>query len=316
MPRLLIYNPETDYALASGSPYYTPPRSVVSMRAANALLPQLFARPDDVILVLDDINIPECQVPVYHPDDSVDWSRYEAYPWGWNHQIAHFLHTHCTGLRGIPSTERLDILRNLSHRRNTIPFLRHMEMPDIDIPIEFHSVQEVIDHYDRHPRVFIKAPWSSSGRGVLFTADTNREQTEQWVRGIIRSQGSVMVEKAYHRILDFATEWSVDEGDVRFLGVSVFHTSSRGKYHGNVGGSQAELWDLIPGLTPEIIERQRDSIRQVIGGGYNGPLGIDMLVTDIGTINPCVEINLRNTMGSILIHPDDRSLVAKFPLLF
>ena len=58
------------------------------------------------------------------------------------------------------------------------------------------------------------------------------------------------------------------------------------------------------------------AIQNVLTDGYEGPLGIDMLVTSQGIIHPCVEINLRNTMGSILIHPEDRSLVAKFPMLF
>lgn len=316
MPRLLIYNPESDYALASGSPYYTPPRSVVRMRAENALLPSTYARGDDAILVLDDIDVSQCNVRVLHPDDPIDWETYEADPWGWNHQIAHLLSVHCPGTRGIPSTEWLDALRSLSHRRTTISFLAEMPTPGIEPPIEFKSVQDAMVHYDSHPRLFVKAPWSSSGRGILFTPDISREQTEQWIRGAIRSQGSVMVESAYDRILDFATEWLIEDGIPHFLGVSVFRTSSRGKYHGNIHGTQAELWDMIPGMTSDIVVRQKEAIRRVIADRYHGPLGIDMLATTTGTIHPCVEINLRNTMGSILIRPDDRSLVAKFPSLF
>ena len=31
--------------------------------------------------------------------------------------------------------------------------------------------------------------------------------------------------------------------------------------------------------------------------GYVGPVGIDMLADKDGRVNPCVEINLRHTMG-------------------
>lgn len=164
--------------------------------------------------------------------------------------------------------------------------------------------------------MFFKAPWSSSGRGVLYTADLTYEQTLQWIRGIIRSQGAVMAEKAYAKSLDFATEWTIDPQGTHFIGISVFEASKRGKYHRNYKGSQAELWNMIPNLRTDLIERQRATINKVIAPCYYGPLGIDMLVTDTGLIHPCIEINLRNTMGSVLIDPDDHSLFAKFPFLF
>ena len=46
-----------------------------------------------------------------------------------------------------------------------------------------------------------------------------------------------------------------------------------------------------------MIELQRDAIAEVVAPGYSGPLGIDMLATGDGRINPCVEMNLRMTMG-------------------
>lgn len=316
MPRLLIYNPETDYALASGSANYTPPRSIMKMRADNALLPLAYARTDDAILLLDRTDVGVCSIPVLNPDDPADWSRYTASPWGWNHQIARFLTVHCPGIKGIPSIDTINTIRELSHRRTTIQFLRQINTPEIELPAEYVSTEEALTRYDRERTLFFKAPWSSSGRGILYTADTDRIQTEQWLRGTIRTQGSVMAEPAYQKIMDCATEWQIDKGKVRFLGVSVFEASTRGKYHRNIQDKQAVLWDRIPGMNTQLIESQRMAIQNVLTDGYEGPLGIDMLVTSQGIIHPCVEINLRNTMGSILIHPEDRSLVAKFPMLF
>ena len=105
-------------------------------------------------------------------------------------------------------------------------------------------------------------------------------------------------------------------GKAAFLGVSVFEASGRGKYHRNIEAGQLSLWNMIGVLTPEVIEKQRHALQSVIGSDYDGPLGIDMLVTSAGTLHPCVELNLRHTMGSILIHPDDKSLVAKYPAMF
>jgi hypothetical protein len=49
-----------------------------------------------------------------------------------------------------------------------------------------------------------------------------------------------------------------------------------------------------------------DALRQVIGGHYVGPLGVDMMIlSKLGcqgfSVLPCVEINLRRTMGHVAI---------------
>ena len=115
-----------------------------------------------------------------------------------------------------------------------------------------------------------------------------------------------MVEHAYNKVLDFATEWNIENGVATFLGVSVFHTSNRGKYQGNITGSQQYLMDVIMESAPrfgmDVINTQRSALQSVIGDKYNGPLGIDMMVCQEGDIHPCVEINLRHTMGSIIIN--------------
>ena len=159
-----------------------------------------------------------------------------------------------------------------------------------------------------------------SGCSRLTLTWTGRDlkpmHVEPWIRGIIRSQGAVMVEPIYEKILDCATEWIMSGGKATFLGVSVFEASGRGKYHRNIKANQLSLWNMIGVLTQQVIDKQRYALQSVIGTDYDGPVGIDMLLTSTGTLHPCVELNLRRTMGSILIHPDDKSLVAKYPAMF
>ena len=318
-PKLHIYNPETEYALASASPYYTLPESVRRLRMSKARLPEMYAGHDDAILLMDGAD-PEPDRPssctLLTPDMDIEWSRYIASPWGWNAQIACSLTASCPGLRGIPSAGRIDRLRKLAHRRTTINFLKAYEVQDISLPLELDDYDTAVEFYHKHPNIFLKAPWSSSGRGVMRTDDLKPMHVEPWMRGIIRSQGSVMVEPIYDKALDCATEWTMRNGKAAFLGVSVFEASGRGKYHRNIEAGQLSLWNMIGVLTPEVIEKQRHALQSVIGSDYDGPLGIDMLVTSAGTLHPCVELNLRHTMGSILIHPDDKSLVAKYPAMF
>lgn len=112
-----------------------------------------------------------------------------------------------------------------------------------------------------------------------------------------------MMEKAYNRRLDFATEWICENGKARFIGYSVFNVSRRGKYQSNYNGSQSELLSEINRVsgqwTPKYLEAQRAALDVIVAPHYDGPLGIDMLVTDSRAINPCVELNLRHTMGML-----------------
>ena len=318
-PLLHIYNPETEYALASGSPYYTLPESVRKLRISKARLPEMYANPGDAILLMDGVD-PQPDKPsvftLLTPGMDVDWSLYAASPWGWNAQIACFLNANCPSLQGIPSEVRITRLRHLAHRRTTICFLTAYGTHGVTLPLEFSDYDSAVAYYHEHPHIFLKAPWSSSGRGVMRTDDLKPMHVEPWMRGIIRSQGSVMVEPIYDKALDCATEWYMHDGKAKFLGVSVFEASGRGKYHRNIDADQLALWNIIGVLTPDVIDRQRLALQTVIGTDYDGPIGIDMLVTPAGTLHPCVELNLRHTMGSILIRHDDKSLVAKYPAMF
>lgn len=324
MKAIHIFNPDTEYALASGRRYYTPPAVVLDLRRKLALLPALYAEPDDMILLPDrpegyreklefaDVcrskNIRVITADDVRRSTDFDVSVYEFKPWGWNLSIRQFLIDLFGPDIAVPSERRIEILRDLAHRRTTISFLREFKdilQAPVVLPKEIFSVGEAMEEYRRNRGLYFKAPWSSSGRGIILTDDLEPRHVEPWLRGIIGRQGSVMMEPAYDRAADFATEWSCREGKVSFLGLSVFTTSRRGKYKSNVHAPQEELKARIGSLAgqdmDEIIGRQSEAIRKIIAPCYDGPLGIDMLVLRNGAVNPCVEINLRRTMGMIYI---------------
>ena len=64
MASLHIFNPDTDYALAADSAYYTAPARIIALRKENALLPALYADTGDTILLMDE------------PADSVENLKY------------------------------------------------------------------------------------------------------------------------------------------------------------------------------------------------------------------------------------------------
>ncbi len=218
-----IFNPEHDYALAAFSPFYTPPAEVMDLRRAMALYPLKYAQAGDAILLLDDPHspiTPQCGISIITTADLAEFTAAhpdaEFQPWGWNPMIRHTLLVSGVPEKMLPSEKWLKMLAGLSHRRSTIEFNRSLNNllneynPPAPLPLEFKSVEEALRWEKKNHPVFFKAPWSSSGRGILFTDGLDAERhIRPWLRGIIRRQGSVMGEFAADKAIDFATEWRI-----------------------------------------------------------------------------------------------------------
>lgn len=314
--RLHIFNPDTDYALASGSRYYTPPAKVVRIAEDMANFPTKFSDPGDIVVAYADIDtIP--QILAEHQNEKIEIS-----PWGWNQALRHRLIEAGVEPSLLPSELQVENLRLLSHRRTSIlanttlnTSLNEHGFKDIhqaDIPFECKDVDSAIDALRQMSPRFFKAPWSSSGRGILYTEDLDLERhIRPWIHGIIRRQGSVIAETAYPKVLDFATEWEINpDGCVSFIGLSLFEASRRGKYHYNFKGSQKDILEKIQYAAPDFgtdyIQCQQIMLSKVVGSKYHGPLGIDMLALPDGGIRGCIEINFRNTMGRAHIEIEKR----------
>lgn len=242
-------------------------------------------------------------------------------PWGWNSSLAASLIR--AGFSGsvIPSDGQISAIRALSHRRISIHFheLLYQRLGDsgIALPKECASVEEAVSAVNQWDNAFLKAPWSSSGKGVFEVNNRNISDSYRRIAAIIRRQGSIMVEKAEPRSLDFASEWIIDDGNALFQGWSLFETDSEGSYKGNIIASQEKLTTILSAHIPfESIKRiqkaQKYALDTFVAPYYSGPVGVDMLMTEDGRINPCVEINLRHTMGlaALLINRRSEGLIS------
>lgn len=321
---LLIFNPDTDYALASGYPFYTPPAAVAQLRRAQALFPVRYTQPGDTIVCIDKdwdqgsplvIEARSNKVGIVTLDKASEALAGDAdkciLPWGWNHSLRQSLHDSAIPDCLLPSVADIDSLRNLSHRRLTIDFNRAMaelmpRLTDDSIPVEINNEDDAVMFWRQNPGCYFKAPWSSSGRGVMSTTGLDEKHVRPWCRGIIKRQGSVMAESGVRRRLDFATEWIVKDGQAECVGLSIFNTSPRGKYLNNVHGSNRQLETdierhlLNTGLSlGSLTDAQSQVIACLLAPRYSGPLGIDMLIGADNEVRPCIELNLRMTMGFV-----------------
>lgn len=315
---LHIFNPEHEIALAYGGKHVTYGHNVQELRMNLGWLPALWAADGDVVMVDDAAYALKASntyrrmsddVLFLEIDDIRDRHFDNILPWGWNKALI----TRLVGARitadNIPSEERIDAIRSMTSRRQTTEALRYIRH---GIERETCGKAEYITAIDDIPsepqRIVVKAPWSSSGRGVRYvdTADMS-DNTRRWISNVISRQGGVMIEPYYNKVKDVAMEFCMREGRAEYCGLSLFLTENGG-YIGNLITTEEEkIRRLTRYVSQTLIEKVKRRICDYADihfrGVYEGPFGVDMMVVagDRFLLHPCVEINLRRTMGHVAL---------------
>ena len=302
-----LFNPENDLALAADTAHFTPPKAARALHAAGALLPLWWADEGDVVIAPDDMVAEAYRLCRRYGlrgsvarglDPSIPCC---TLPWGWSTDARRQLIDAGVGKEFLPTDSQLARHRMLSHRRISAKLLELIgEKPEL-IPTEARTLQEAMDAIGRYDGdAYIKLPWSGSGRGVFRTKGMPEGKLKDYITGFIRRQGSLMVEKTREKEKDFALLFEATETGVGFRGVSSFITDPRGAYGGNLVAPQADIIreaGVDPLFMAPTLER---ALSRIIGTDYRGWLGVDMMTERVGgrlEIVPCVEVNLRMTMG-------------------
>lgn len=181
------------------------------------------------------------------------------------------------------------------------------------------------------PTHIIKEPYSSSGRGLRLVSTVLTPKTRQWALRCIREQGGVEVEPYYNKVMDLAMEFTCTGAGITYDGLSIFLTRANNTYTGNIVASQEFLEGRVCAyIDRAVLHSVRNALTDILSpiliGKYLGPVGVDMMVvktkdeviasydkqtgianettqTDHGyALHPCVEINLRRTMGNLALY--------------
>ena len=328
---LHIFNPEHDIALATNLSNFTAPHAGRQLRNDLGFLPALWAENGDHILVsheevamkqyrrichrLKTLGITE-SLPAVNPkftDSKVAVYRQETsslQPWGWDRAIRRELERMGFTEPLLPTMEQTEQVRQLSHRRTSAQLLSLLQMEGtVGEARECTTTEQVTNLLQHQESLVLKAPWSSSGRGVRFVRSVEElSNVMNWISNILKTQGSIMAEPYYNKVKDFGMEFMADEnGGIHYLGLSLFHTVN-GAYEGNVLATESVKQEMISRYIPACMldSVKHKIIEHLCLDGYVGPFGIDMMVTKEG-FHPCVEINLRRTMGhvALAISPTD-----------
>lgn len=332
MATLYVFNPEHDLALASDLANFTAPRAGRRLRSDLGYLPALWAGPDDFVLV-EDIGYARqaFQELMHRPfHNFVEISQLavlgidQVKPWGWDRAVRSFLVRHGVALDKMPSDHVLGAIRQWSSRQTAVTLLKDLRMGGtVGESVMVETVADVMERIGSWGKVVLKAPWSSSGRGVRMVGPEVSESLRGWMRHVLERQGAIIVEPYYNKVEDFAMEFEYGEqAKVAYRGLSLFHTV-KGTYAGNAIAREEEK---IKKITRYVTEGLIGSVKQGIQSffeaipdwEYQGPFGVDMMIVrGVGLneflLHPCVEVNLRRTMGHVSLHlplpPDGQTRV-------
>lgn len=354
-PNVYYFNPTCELAVANGSFSYMSPLLLKEMEQDLSILPFIFGTENDFVLTE---NIPSAEylqklidsgfnLPAFcrlADLESLSTDSFGALcPWGWS-PAAHFklrnLKEKCTDeFKVSPVFNWKEEHKLLFERETSLNFLNEIldrNKPDWFISktmsgVKVTSCEEIETILERHSAMVLKAPLSSSGRGIqiIRKKELNRSN-RQWISGIIKQQNYLIAEPFLEKLIDLSFQFEVSENsEIEYLGYTIFETNSNGHYKGTLihpdfknilpEENIAEVEEMISISATEIRETLKNSIYAVCHRGF---LGVDALIYNDQNrlmMQPCIEINSRINMGILSIyiekkiHPD---ATGKFELFY
>lgn len=310
------------------------------MESDLATLPMFLANPGDHILVdqlpnkswLDEVQCLNFISPAFMTKSEalfnpiyVRSQRNELKPWGWSpaaHKLLHPLKNTCSAkFKSSPVFDWDPDQRNFYSKKygNTI-LNRLLDQFPNEVFIAQHQTakictlkKEIEKCLKDWGKLMIKAPWSSSGRGLQpITKTPIHEKVWEKILGIVKEQGYVMVEPYLDKQFDLAFQFNIENGNVNFLGISTFSTDKKGQYQGNYlnglpDNLEREIQQFAAHLPSKIVEPLLSVLQNSeLAKKYKGNIGVDAMVfsTIDGKlrVNPCLEINVRQNMGLLSLH--------------
>lgn len=337
MNDIYFFNPTCDFAIAKGSPNWQPNQLLQKMEEDLDLLPAFLATPDDGILLynipsdsfLDDFQKIAFTFPGFIQKNNRNLGNEirNIKPWGWSpaaHKQTEYLKNLCSDefcvspvfnwqpeikafySRSFAASVLAEVLQNLKTEN---------VLPQNCLPKVCKTETDVENALKCWGKIMLKAPWSSSGRGLQpITRTPVHQKVWEKIKGIIRDQGFVLAEPLLNKVHDLAFLFELKKGIISFTGTSHFFTDKNGKYEGNfLNGVSKPDFDSVDSfinkmqinILPELIRALQNSKLPAV---YEGPFGVDMLIyrddKDELFMNPCLEINLRYTMGFVALNTE------------
>lgn len=341
IPNIYFFNPTCELAVANSSFSYMPPLLLQEMEQDLAILPFIYANPTDFVLTENqpsanfkkllteagfDLPIFCSQAELSFPSDS---EIHALYPWGWS-PAAHFIlkkfKERCSEeFKTSPVYDWKPIHKTLFERKTSLNLLcdildKNPREWMINRNLTGKKVSE-IDEIEKllkiHEVIVLKAPLSSSGRGIqIIRKEVLNNSNKQWISGVLKQQKYLIAEPFLDKRMDLSFQFRISNSTIEYLGYSVFETNSNGQYKGTF--VHPDLNHILPeaesGQLDELIKSTPDLIKRSMHDSdyarfYEGYIGIDALIfNEAGKLKmqPCIEVNCRMNMGILSLFLADR----------
>ncbi len=294
----MLFYPSHDIALAHGVKHFNPPLAALRLQ-------------EDLASLSDIWNGPFRRGEVAFPQ-----------PWGWDWDTRRHIHEQYKIKNSqLPTDEELEVLRRLSSRQTTVMLIEQLRtrLKDDSFPTPSYlsSMEEVEAFMASHKNYVLKTPWSSSGRG-LMRSTVPIETLRKHAQATLQKMGGIIGEPWIEdKVQDFAMLFFVGSDDVKFIGYSLFDNDATTYRQGHLMSNESIIkklqvhHDQLDTIKSCYLEILSNLFAPLMGKPWQvGYVGIDMMTyrdakpLREGTepslcISPCVEMNLRCTMGVV-----------------
>lgn len=339
-PNVYYFNPTCELAVVNGSPSFTASAQLRRFENDLCTLPGILAQPDDFVLTdcliaqkfTDRLDGAGFRLPSFLTKDSafkdpafLTLEKGFLFPWGWSpavHKMFAPLKSACSPeFLASPVAEWNKMHRELYSRNTSLAILqsilesnKSINVLDLnDLPEICTDHEQIINLQSKWRKIVVKAPWSSSGRGLHILRPHEYNQTnKQVISGFLKQQGYIIAGPWHDKILDLSFQFfSRGNGELDYRGLTSFSTDISGHYTGNLlqelpsdlsTGLKVFLYENLPEVRSAL---HKTLLASTYSTDYYGWLGVDLLVFGCEKgkfkIHPCLEINCRFTMGAIAL---------------
>lgn len=349
---VFYFNPTCELAVANGSFSYMPPQLLRDFEKDCSVLPFVFGTSSDFVLTekkpstefINRLTDAGFELPDFCSlEELISKKTDSIIPWGWS-PAAHFilkdLKAQCSPkFRESPVFTWTEEYKTLYERATSLRFLNDfLAQNPLDFFIEnemtgliIANLEEIENLLKRQIPLVLKAPMSSSGRGIqIIRKPVLNASNRQWISGVLNQQKYLIAEPFLDKIVDFSFQFKISNtGEPEYLGYSVFETNSNGQYkstfiHPGIekhGSSEiyVQTEEMISGTAVRLKEALRHTVYTELHRGF---LGIDAMIYRGKKglkIQPCIEINSRMNMGILTMLIEKRieeSTTGKFELFY
>jgi len=349
------FNPTCELAVANSSFSFMPPLLLQEMERDLSILPFVFATENDFILtenIPSDGFLQKLKHIGFNLPSFCSLADMESLPsgllgnicpWGWS-PAAHFklrkLKEKCDQeFRIDPISIWRKDHQKLFERSSSLSLLTKIVNQNPPEWIIGRSlIGEIVTNcieiellLKKHTSIVLKAPMSSSGRGIqIIRKPRLRESNKQWITGVLRQQNYLIAEPFLEKLIDFSFQFQIlPNAEIKYLGYSVFETNSNGQYKGTLINpylksilpeeNTSELETMIGKTAMLLSEYLKKSLYTEF---YHGFFGVDALIFkhhDRLMIQPCIEVNSRMNMGVLSMYLEKQlhpQATGKFELFY